>query len=147
MTVLTDSYHNPAVSMHKLLLSLLLFVSQVTHATDSPLIGRLASTPVQPFNQQIRTAQSQPWVMDYRQVARRFIGQSVPDAQIQSQPLGSDMVLTITLAGTQGERLYLLTLYRQNRLWLLRHAETGWLCQDEPAYRPFPCPPAPSARR
>ncbi|MFA7821117.1 hypothetical protein [Aeromonas dhakensis] len=106
------------------------------------LFGRLASTPVQQFNQQIRQASTaqQSWVNDYREVALRFVGHNDIPSRIQAQQLDNDLVLSVALDGTKSDMIYILTLFRSNNLWQMRQAEMGWRCQGQSTFTPVPCP-------
>lgn len=119
----------------------LLLLSAGCHAQSQLLIGRLASAPVQHFNQQIQEAGShrQGWVNDYREVALRFINRDLP-SRIQAQQLDNDLILSVALSSRQNDMLYILTLYRQNNLWQMRNAEMGWRCAGAMAFTPVPCP-------
>lgn len=111
------------------------------HSQAQPLFGRLASTPVQPFNQQIQQAGAhhQAWVNDYREVALRFINRAHLPSQIQARQVDNHLILSVSLAEAQSDTLYLLTLYRHNDLWQMRNAELGWRCPGEQAFAPIPC--------
>ncbi|EOG6940465.1 hypothetical protein ACLH4B_001072, partial [Aeromonas salmonicida] len=102
-----------------LITSLLLMNVATAHADAQVLFGRLASTPVQQFNQQIRQASTtrQTWVNDYREVALRFVGHSDIPSRIQAQQLDNDLVLSVALDGNKSDMLYILTLFRSNNLW------------------------------
>ncbi|WOQ11895.1 hypothetical protein [Aeromonas media] len=121
--------------------SLLLLVAS-SCANAQLLFGRLASTPVQQFNQQIRQASSsqQGWVNDYREVARRFVGHEDVPTRIHAQQLDNDLVLSVALDGKKSDMLYILTLFRSNNLWQMRQAEMGWRCQGQETFTPVPCP-------
>lgn len=125
-----------------LITSLLLIYATTAQADAQVLFGRLASTPVQQFNQQIRQASSarQSWVNDYREVALRFVGHNDIPTRIQARQLDNDLVLSVALDGNKSDMLYILTLYRSNNLWQMRQAEMGWRCQGQTTFTPVPCP-------
>ncbi|KXU81386.1 hypothetical protein [Aeromonas enteropelogenes] len=125
-----------------LITSLLLIYATTAQAETQVLFGRLASTPVQQFNQQIRQASSarQNWVNDYREVALRFVGHNDIPSRIQARQLDNDLVLSVALDGQKSDMLYILTLYRSNNLWQMRQAEMGWRCQGQTTFTPVPCP-------
>ncbi|WP_421184457.1 hypothetical protein [Aeromonas enteropelogenes] len=125
-----------------LISSLLLIYATTAQADAQVLFGRLASTPVQQFNQQIRQASSarQSWVNDYREVALRFVGHNDIPSRIQARQLDNDLVLSVALDGSKSDMLYILTLYRSNNLWQMRQAEMGWRCQGQTTFTPVPCP-------
>ncbi|MFM5336146.1 hypothetical protein ACET97_06320 [Aeromonas enteropelogenes] len=125
-----------------LITSLLLIYATTAQADAQVLFGRLASTPVQQFNQQIRQASSarQNWVNDYREVALRFVGHNDIPSRIQARQLDNDLVLSVALDGNKSDMLYILTLYRSNNLWQMRQAEMGWRCQGQTTFTPVPCP-------
>ncbi|MFM5438128.1 hypothetical protein ACET9K_01530 [Aeromonas enteropelogenes] len=125
-----------------LITSLLLIYATTAQADAQVLFGRLASTPVQQFNQQIRQASSarQNWVNDYREVALRFVGHNDIPSRIQARQLDNDLVLSVALDGQKSDMLYILTLYRSNNLWQMRQAEMGWRCQGQTTFTPVPCP-------
>ncbi|MGL4504709.1 MAG: hypothetical protein ACRCUF_03140, partial [Aeromonas sobria] len=106
------------------------------------VFGRLASAPVQQFNQQIRQAshQQQHWVNDYREVALRFVGHGDIPSRIHAQQLDNDLVLSVALDGSKSDMIYILTLYRNDNLWQMREAEMGWRCQGQDSFTPVPCP-------
>ncbi len=123
-----------------LITSLLLMNVATAQAEAQVLFGRLASTPVQQFNQQIRQASTaqQSWVNDYREVALRFVGHSDIPSRIQAQQLDNDLVLSVALDGTKSDMIYILTLFRSNNLWQMRQAEMGGAVRGNP---PLPrCP-------
>jgi hypothetical protein len=122
--------------------TLLLLMVTTAHAGAQVLFGRLASTPVQQFNQQIRQASSsqQSWVNDYREVARRFVGHDVVPSRIHAQQLDNDLVLSVALDGSRSDMIYILTLFRSDNLWQMRQAEMGWRCQGQETFTPVPCP-------
>ncbi len=125
-----------------LITTLVLMMVAAAHAEAQALFGRLASTPVQQFNQQIRQASSsqQGWVNDYREVARRFVGHEDVPTRIHAQQLDNDLVLSVALDGQRSDILYILTLFRSNNLWQMRQAEMGWRCQGQSTFTPVPCP-------
>lgn len=125
-----------------LITSLLLIYATTAQVEAQVLFGRLASTPVQQFNQQIRQASSarQNWVNDYREVALRFVGHNDIPSRIQARQLDNDLVLSVALDGNKSDMLYILTLYRSNNLWQMRQAEMGWRCQGQTTFTPVPCP-------
>ncbi|MFQ2218099.1 hypothetical protein ACK32O_04575 [Aeromonas enteropelogenes] len=125
-----------------LITSLLLIYATTAQADAQVLFGRLASTPVQQFNQQLRQASSarQSWVNDYREVALRFVGHNDIPTRIQARQLDNDLVLSVALDGNKSDMLYILTLYRSNNLWQMRQAEMGWRCQGQTTFTPVPCP-------
>lgn len=125
-----------------LITTLVLMMVAAAHAGAQALFGRLASTPVQQFNQQIRQASTtrQTWVNDYREVALRFVGHSDIPSRIQAQQLDNDLVLSVALDGNKSDMLYILTLFRSNNLWQMKQAEMGWRCQGESTFTPVPCP-------
>ncbi|MFQ2222664.1 hypothetical protein ACK32A_07580 [Aeromonas enteropelogenes] len=125
-----------------LITSLLLIYATTAQADAQVLFGRLASTPVQQFNQQIRQASSarQSWVNDYREVALRFVGHNDIPSRIHARQLDNDLVLSVALDGNKSDMLYILTLYRSNNLWQMRQAEMGWRCQGQTTFTPVPCP-------
>ncbi|MGL6148175.1 MAG: hypothetical protein ACRC1V_06875 [Plesiomonas sp.] len=106
------------------------------------VFGRLASAPVQQFNQVIQQAsyQQQNWVKDYRAVAMRFVGHHDVPSRIHAQQLDNHLVLSVALDGVHSDMLYILTLYRTNNLWQMREAEMGWRCQGQSSFTPVPCP-------
>ncbi|MCF3098405.1 hypothetical protein [Aeromonas australiensis] len=106
------------------------------------VFGRLASTPVQQFNQVIQQAsdQQQHWVNDYREVAMRFVGHNDTPSRIHAQQLDNHLVLSVALDGAHSDMLYILTLYRSNNLWQMREAEMGWRCEGQDSFTPVPCP-------
>lgn len=120
----------------------LLLVSSLCQAQAQPLIGRLASTPVQHFNEQIQQAGSahQGWVNDYREVALRFVANPALPSRILARQVDNELILSVSLDGQQSDQLYILTLFRRNDMWQMRHAEMGWRCQGEQAFTPVPCP-------
>ena len=122
--------------------SLLLTVVATAHAEAQMLFGRLASTPVQQFNEQIRQASSaqQGWVNDYREVARRFVGHADEPSRIHAQQLDNDLVLSVALDGNKSDMLYILTMFRRDNLWQMRQAEMGWRCRGQDTFTPVPCP-------
>ncbi|MFM4825665.1 hypothetical protein ACEUDJ_12400 [Aeromonas bivalvium] len=119
---------------------LLLVASSCAHA--QLLFGRLASTPVQEFNLQIRQANTrqQTWVNDYRAIALRFVGHGDVPSRIQAQQLDNDLVLSVALDGSKNDMLYILTLFRSDNLWQMRQAQMGWRCQGQSTFTPVPCP-------
>ena len=121
--------------------SLLLLVAS-SCANAQLLFGRLASTPVQEFNQQIRQANTrqQTWVNDYRAIALRFVGHGDVPSRIQAQQLDNDLVLSVALDGSKNDMLYILTLFRSDNLWQMRQAQMGWRCQGQATFTPVPCP-------
>lgn len=125
-----------------LITTFVLMTVATAHAGAQALFGRLASTPVQQFNQQIRLANSnqQDWVNDYREVARRFVGHDDVPSRIHAQQLDQDLVLSVALDGHKSDMLYILTLFRSNNLWQMRQAEMGWRCQGQETFTPVPCP-------
>ncbi|MGH1410915.1 MAG: hypothetical protein ACRAUW_15620 [Aeromonas sp.] len=125
-----------------MLTTLLLANVTAVHAEAQVVFGRLASAPVQQFNQVIRQASSQQqgWVNDYREVALRFVGHSDTPSRIHAQQLDNDLVLSVALDGSKSDMLYILTLYRNNNLWQMREAEMGWRCQGQDSFTPVPCP-------
>ncbi|MGL5495523.1 MAG: hypothetical protein ACRDCQ_00845, partial [Aeromonas sobria] len=82
-----------------MLTTLILANVTVAHAEAQAVFGRLASAPVQQFNQQIRQAshQQQHWVNDYREVALRFVGHGDIPSRIHAQQLDNDLVLSVAL--------------------------------------------------
>ena len=130
--------------MRKIGMLTTLILANVTaaHAEAQVVFGRLASAPVQQFNQQIRQAshQQQNWVNDYREVALRFVGQGDTPSRIHAQQLDNDLVLSVALDGSKSDMIYILTLYRSNNLWQMREAEMGWRCQGQDSFTPVPCP-------
>ncbi|HDN9004749.1 MULTISPECIES: hypothetical protein [Aeromonas] len=130
--------------MHKIGMLTTLLLANVTaaHAEAQAVFGRLASAPVQQFNQQIRQANElhQKWVNDYREVALRFVGHSDIPSRIHAQQLDNDLVLSVALDGSKNDMLYILTLYRSDNLWQMRGAEMGWRCLGEHSFTPVPCP-------
>ncbi|MGL5030635.1 MAG: hypothetical protein ACRC8Q_05085 [Aeromonas sp.] len=130
--------------MRKIALLITLFLANVTlaHADAQMVIGRLASAPVQQFNQRIRQAhdQQQTWVDSFREVARRFVGHDEIPNRIHAQQLDHDLVLSVALDGRKNDMLYILTLYRSNNVWQMREAEMGWRCQGQGTFTPVPCP-------
>lgn len=125
-----------------MLTTLLLANVTAAHAEAQVVFGRLASTPVQQFNQQIRLAShhQQHWVNDYREVALRFVGHGDIPSRIHAQQLDNDLVLSVALDGNKSDMIYILTLYRSDNLWQMREAEMGWRCQGQDSFTPVPCP-------
>ncbi|ATL92128.1 MULTISPECIES: hypothetical protein [Aeromonas] len=125
-----------------MLTTLILANVTVAHAEAQAVFGRLASAPVQQFNQQIRQAshQQQHWVNDYREVALRFVGHGDIPSRIHAQQLDNDLVLSVALNGSKSDMIYILTLYRNDNLWQMREAEMGWRCQGQDSFTPVPCP-------
>ncbi|PKQ71010.1 hypothetical protein AOX56_09125 [Aeromonas sobria] len=125
-----------------ILTTLILANVTVAHAEAQAVFGRLASAPVQQFNQQIRQAshQQQHWVNDYREVALRFVGHGDIPSRIHAQQLDNDLVLSVALDGSKSDMIYILTLYRNDNLWQMREAEMGWRCQGQDSFTPVPCP-------
>ena len=103
------------------------------------LFGRLASTPVQQFNQQIRQAGSRR--AGSSTIAKWLAASWVmkTPTRIHAQQLDNDLVLSVALDGQKSDMLYILTLFRSNNLWQMRQAEMGWRCQARRPY-PVPCP-------
>lgn len=130
--------------MRKIGMLTTLILANVTaaHAEAQAVFGRLASAPVQQFNQQIRQAshQQQHWVNDYREVALRFVGHGDIPSRIHAQQLDNDLVLSVALNGSKSDMIYILTLYRNDNLWQMREAEMGWRCQGQDSFTPVPCP-------
>ena len=130
--------------MQKIGMFATLFLTSVTalHAEAQAVFGRLASAPVQQFNQVIRQAsnEQQGWVNDYREVALRFVGHGDMASRIHAQQLDNDLVLSVALDGAHSDMLYILTLYRSNNLCHMREAEIGWRCQGQDSFTPVPCP-------
>ncbi|MGL4249094.1 MAG: hypothetical protein ACRCR1_00275 [Aeromonas sp.] len=130
--------------MHKIGILAILVIASMTafHADAQAVFGRLASTPVQQFNQVIRQAnhQQQVWVKDYRAVAMRFVGNSNTPSRIHARQLDNYLVLSVALDGAHSDMLYILTLYRNDDLWQMQEAEMGWRCQGEDSFTPVPCP-------
>lgn len=122
--------------------TLILMTVATAQAGAQALFGRLASTPVQQFNQQIRQASDsqQSWVNDYREVALRFVGHQEIPSRIHAQQLDNELVLSVALDGQRNDMLYILTLFRSNNLWQMRQAEMGWRCQGQETFTPVPCP-------
>jgi len=130
--------------MQKIGILATLFMASVTafQAGAQVVFGRLASTPVQQFNQVIQQAsdQQQHWVNDYREIAMRFVGHNDTPSRIHAQQLDNHLVLSVALDGAHSDMLYILTLYRNNNLWQMREAEMGWRCQGQSSFTPVPCP-------
>lgn len=120
----------------------LILMTVAASAGAQALFGRLASTPVQQFNQQIRQASSsqQSWVNDYREVARRFVGHENMPSRIHAQQLDKDLVLSVALDGHKSDMIYILTLFRSDNLWQMRQAQMGWRCLGQETFTPVPCP-------
>ena len=120
----------------------LILMTVAANAGAQALFGRLASTPVQQFNQQIRQASSsqQSWVNDYREVARRFVGHENMPSRIHAQQLDKDLVLSVALDGHKSDMIYILTLFRSDNLWQMRQAQMGWRCLGQETFTPVPCP-------
>ncbi|MGY3858708.1 MULTISPECIES: hypothetical protein [Aeromonas] len=120
----------------------LILMMVAANAGAQALFGRLASTPVQQFNQQIRQASSsqQSWVNDYREVARRFVGHENMPSRIHAQQLDKDLVLSVALDGHKSDMIYILTLFRRDNLWQMRQAQMGWRCLGQETFTPVPCP-------
>ncbi|WP_043157588.1 hypothetical protein [Aeromonas diversa] len=120
----------------------LFLMSAMSQAQAQPLIGRLASTPVQHFNEQIQRAGNahQSWVNDYREVALRFIANPALPSRIQARQVDNELILSVALDDPHSDQLYILTLFRHNDMWQMRHAEMGWRCQGDRAFTPVPCP-------
>ncbi|PJG59637.1 hypothetical protein [Aeromonas cavernicola] len=127
--------------MQKIGFIAMLLLANMVNAQPQIVFGRLASAPVQQFNQQIRQAgsQQQAWVNDYREVALRFVGHRGIPNRIHAQQLDNDLVLSVALNGKGNDTLYILTLFRNNNIWQMRQAEIGWRCQGEDAFTPVPC--------
>jgi hypothetical protein len=141
--VIESSHYQAGTFMQKLgIITSLLLIVTTMGANAQLLFGRLASTPVQEFNQQIRQASNkqQTWVNDYRAIALRFVGHADVPSQIQAQQLDNDLVLSVALDGSKNDMLYILTLFRSDNLWQMRQAQMGWRCQGQSTFTPVPCP-------
>lgn len=125
-----------------LITTLILMMVAAAHAGAQALFGRLASTPVQQFNQQIRQASSsqQGWVNDYREVARRFVGHEDVPTRIHAQQLDNDLVLSVALDGQKSDMLYILTLAAPAHLGLTHLPQVVAAKQGQETFTPVPCP-------